>query len=151
MSESSEKIEEKVSEYFAVSLDYDVDSLSSLAHLFDSLKEHCTHMAGENNYYREELSRRFFEIYTNLNVIGLNLDLLHFTLIQYVSRVKILMTQDKKPDVDISKFNGEVKQTQEKIQKNLLLLHEKLLQLTQDLQKEAKENFNGSGHRKEPL
>ena len=146
MPESNEKIEEKVEEYFAVNLNYDIDSLGNLVQLYTSLKDYCAHMAGENNYYREELSRRFFEIRTELNILGLNLDALHFKVIEQISNVKISMTQDKKPEVNPEKFNTETKQTQEKLQQELLLLHQKLLQLTKDLQNEAKATSNGLQH-----
>ena len=146
MPESNEKIEEKVEEYFAVNLNYDIDSLGNLVQLYTSLKDYCAHMAGENNYYREQLSRRFFEIRTELNILGLNLDALHFKVIEQISNVKISMTQDKKPEVNPEKFNTETKQTQEKLQQELLLLHQKLLQLTKDLQNEAKATSNGLQH-----
>ncbi len=146
MPESNEKIEEKVEEYFAINLNYDIDSLGNTVQLYTSLKDYCAHMAGENNYYREELSRRFFEIRTELNILGLNLDALHFKVIEQISNVKISMTQDKKPEVNPEKFNTETKQTQEKLQQELLLLHQKLLQLTKDLQNEAKATSNGLQH-----
>ncbi len=146
MPESNEKIEEKVEEYFAVNLNYDIDSLGNLVQLYTSLKDYCAHMAGENNYYREELSRRFFETRTELNILGLNLDALHFKVVEQISKVKIAMTQDKKPEVSLEKFNTEIKQNQEKLQQDLLLLHQKLLQLTKDLQNEAKATSNGLQH-----
>lgn len=146
MPESNEKIEEKVEEYFAINLNYDIDSLGNTVQLYTSLKDYCAHMAGENNYYREELSRRFFEIKTELNILGLNLDALHFKIVEQISYVKITMTQDKKPEVNPEKFNAEIKQNQEKIQKDLISLHQKLLQLTKDLQNEAKATSNGLQH-----
>jgi hypothetical protein len=148
---SNEKIEEKVEEHFAVDLNYDVNALNSIVQFFNSVKEHCNQMAGENTYYREVLSRRFFEISTDVNVLGLRLELLQFKLVQYISTVKVLMIQDKKPIIENEKFDVDVRLVQEKLQSDLLLLHGKLLQLTQDVQREAKENFGAYNQRKEPL
>lgn len=135
----SEKVDEKVEEYFAVTLNFDLNSVSTAVNFFNYSKDHIDSFGGDR-YYSEDFARRLFEATGQVSLLGLELESLQYDLAGFISQTKLAILQDKAPNVDKEKFTEFVTRF-EQCKKDLIEVHDRMKRLTVDLQKETKNKF----------